>query len=133
MRGLLFFVLTTAVMITQAGSASAATKTVTGGKLHVQARVLPAHTVVVDDQGAILQILSNTNEDVAIPRVYRNSINTANEVALTPSLHTQYRQLVLAGQSRVGVLYDSGSVFNLLQAPRFSLFLSHEPTLLTLR
>lgn len=45
-----------------AGTASAETITISG-KLHVQSRVLPSHTITVDEDN-IMQIASNTTEDV---------------------------------------------------------------------
>lgn len=73
-------------------------------QLHTTARVLPAQHIVVNEQGAIVEILSNTTEDV-LPKVYLNRISKNTEQPLTPAIHEQYRLLVPKGASRVGVLY----------------------------
>ena len=95
---------------------------VTGGKIQVQARVVPAHKIVLDENGAIRQIFSNTAEPVVVPRVYRLSIEAANEIPLDAAVQTDYLRLVPAGQGRTGTLYDRDSVKSLLRIPSASLF-----------
>jgi hypothetical protein len=81
----------------------AATET-KAGQLTTTARVLPAQYIVIDELGTIVEILSNTTEDVT-PRVYQKSVAKDNERPLTPELYQQYRFHVPVGSSRVGVLY----------------------------
>lgn len=97
-----------------------------GGQLEVKARVLPVHTIIVDEQGIIEQIFSNTPKDNATPRVYRVSIAAANEQPITPQVDAAYRRLVPAGQSRIGLLYERNPLTAMLGAPpassAFSMF-----------
>jgi hypothetical protein len=77
-----------------------------GGKehLHTAGRVLPAHHVVINEQNEILEIISNTTEDVN-PRIYLNKISKERELPANPKVLEQYRRLVPSGTSNVGVLY----------------------------
>lgn len=120
-------------LIAYGGVASAESVTVTGGKLNVHAKVLPRHTIVVDEQGLIMQIFSNTAEDVDSPRVYKGEIDAANEQPITPALYDEYRRLVPAGKSRVGLLYERNPIIDLLQLPKFTLFPAQYSSPLSLR
>jgi hypothetical protein len=73
-------------------------------QLHTSGRVLPGHSVIIDNKGTIVEILSNTTEDV-VPKIYVRVISAQTETALTPTLYDTYRSLVPRGKSRVGVLY----------------------------
>lgn len=74
-------------------------------KLHFYGKVLAAHHVVVNSEGKIQQIVSNTNEDVE-PRVYLDRISEETQIDASESVNHEYRQLVPYGSSRVGVLYE---------------------------
>lgn len=72
--------------------------------LKVSGIVLPAQQVVVDEQGTIIEISSNTTHDV-MPEVYLNKIAKENARDMTPEIYQQYRRLVPPGHSHVGTLY----------------------------
>lgn len=133
MRGIsLSFVLALALIL-YGGIASAASVTVNGGQIEVRAQVLPAHTIIVDEQGVIIQIASNTVQDVATPRVFLLNTAAANEQPVTQEVYDEYRRLVLPGESKIGVLYEQKLLTNLLQVPAFSLFPVQRQTLLTVK
>jgi sugar (pentulose or hexulose) kinase len=75
-------------------------------KLYVYGRVLPTHYVVINAQGNILQIISNTTEDVT-PRVYIERITKETEVPLTDEINQAYQKEVPKGSSKVGILYEN--------------------------
>lgn len=72
--------------------------------LHTSGRVLSAHHVVINEQSEIIEIVSNTTEDVN-PKIYLNKISKELELSASPEVLERYRQLVPAGSSKVGVLY----------------------------
>jgi hypothetical protein len=86
------------------GSSVAAQTTIYNNQVKVTGVILPAQHVIVDEQGIIIEILSNTTEDV-MPTVYVNKLSKENIRALTPNIYQQYRRIVPAGHSRVGRLY----------------------------
>lgn len=120
LRALLFLAILAVAPAVGVEAAPATTLTVNGGQLEVKARVLPIHTIVVDEKGAIERIYSNTAEDNATPRVYRVSIAAANEQPLTTELQAAYRRLMPAGQSRIGLLYERNPLTVILGAPPVS-------------
>ena len=131
---LLFLVALALTLGIYGGAASAAPSvTVNGGQIEVRARVLPAHTVVVDEQNVIIQVYSNTTETVANPKVYRGSIDAAHEQPLTREVQDEYRSLMQKSESRVGTLYDRNSIPYLLNMPLLNLFPVQSSPLLTLR
>ena len=73
-------------------------------EIQVTGRVLPMHSVVVDSNGIVLEILSNTYEDV-LPRVFVDRISLETEIPLNDAVKTQYNALVPQGSSKVGSLY----------------------------
>lgn len=87
-----------------AGMASAQTLTASG-KIHLRGVVVPAHYVIVDDQGTIIKIISNTKEDT-VPLVFSAKIDKANARPLTDDIYKQYQKLVPTGTSHQGTLYD---------------------------
>lgn len=137
LRGVSFLAILALATVLRGGAASAAQVSVNGGQLEVQARVLPQHTVVIDEQGVITQIFSNTTEDIATPRVYRVSIEASNEQPLTLAVYDEYRRLVPPGASRIGQLYARHSILTALQAPALSplpaVFITLDQTRYTLR
>lgn len=69
--------------------------------------VVPAHRdIVVSASGEILEITSNTPEDVT-PQVYLGSVAPENQQELTPDLLRQYRLLVPEGTAAYGTLYEA--------------------------
>jgi hypothetical protein len=103
LRGILvvFSVMAMAVMFSSPASAETQSSS---QQLHVHAKVRSHQTIVIDDSNVILEVSSNTNEEVT-PRVYRNRIQSANEVPLTAAIYSNYRQLIPKGAVRQGILY----------------------------
>ncbi len=70
-------------------------------EITIQSRVLPRQSIIVNDKNQIIKIISNTTEDL-MPKVYRNVIDSENELMLTEDLLKQYRSLVPLGTSQPG-------------------------------
>jgi hypothetical protein len=102
--GLLFLAIVLASALAPVHPATAQTVTTHNNQLKVTGIVLPAHHVIVNDHGNIIEILSNTDKDV-LPKVYANTIKSENARELTSDIYEQYRRLVPEGQSRMGTLY----------------------------
>jgi hypothetical protein len=101
-----------ALLFTLAGSmvwhGNAHAQTARGGsitqELHVSARI-PAHRdIILDVSGRIIQISSNTSEDVT-PQVYLLEGTPKNRRPLTAELYKEYRRSVPEGTAKYGVLY----------------------------
>ncbi len=82
-------------------------------QITVNAVVLPAHTVIIDDYDQIIKIYSNTEEQ-ATPTFYRHTIGTPNKVQDTPLLREQYQELVTKTPGKVGTLYERPVILSLL-------------------
>jgi hypothetical protein len=78
-------------------------------QLEVKGRVLPYHTLIVDENGVLIRILSNTEENDAALRVFLGNVAAKNRLPLAEKTYSQYRQLVPEGFSRIGVLYECGA------------------------
>lgn len=100
-----------------APSASAETLQVNGGKLQVSAQVNPVHSIVVDHNGVIQQIASNTNGTASL-KVFLNDYN--QESQLSPEIQTQYDRILPNGTAFIGVVYDRDSVPPLLAPTKSS-------------
>lgn len=83
--------------------ASAATLSLSG-KVHLSGRVLPAHYVIVNDHGVIIEIISNTAQDT-VPLVYKNKLAKSTQTILSDDIIKQYQKLLPPGTSHPGVLY----------------------------
>lgn len=99
--GVLFIMLGVYIMLPAAASAETIS---VERKIVVQAKVMPAQYIVIDGQGKIMEIGSNTNADV-VPQVFLTRPGAENQQPMTPELYAQYRGLVPAGKSHPGVLY----------------------------
>lgn len=83
-------------------SASAATNS---QHFTVSAEVASFHTLVVDDENRIVQIISNS-KDASKIRAYRNYIHNNSVIELTDNLLAQYWQILPEGKTdRLGVAY----------------------------
>lgn len=102
-RSIFILVLVLLTPIATVGTASAAQVSVVQ-ELHVTARVLPMRRVIVDANGQIQQIISNTAEDVT-PTVYFGRDTDANKIPLTDDVQQQYQSLVPQGSGKAGILY----------------------------
>lgn len=82
--------------------ASAAADTISVTQvITITATVAPARSIVVDDAGRILSIVSNTNEAV-IPTVYVNKVH-GEERPLTPDLQSKYDSIIAQQTNLNGV------------------------------
>jgi hypothetical protein len=86
-----------------AATASADTLSVSQ-TITVTAVVAPARSIIVDQSGQILTILSNT-EDPVMPNVYMGTIHGSQQ-SLTPALQKQYTAILAAHKgSQIGTIY----------------------------
>jgi hypothetical protein len=84
--------------------------------------VVPSHRdIIVDKNGAILEIDSNTKEDV-MPDVYLNKVAPENKQTLSPEMYAEYRQHVPEGTAKYGVLYKPSPISTLLSATKKPLY-----------
>jgi hypothetical protein len=82
-----------------------AAATSTSGKFTVSARVPAYHTVIVDDNGMIIEIISNS-KDFAEVRAYRNYIHNETSIELSVTQLAQYKRLFPDGKTNeLGVAY----------------------------
>jgi hypothetical protein len=80
--------------------------------------VVPSHRdIILDKNGNITEIDSNTKEDVT-PDAYIGSAKPENKVPLTDDLFGQYRQHVPEGTAKYGVLYKRPIIQTLTSAPK---------------
>lgn len=93
-------------MVLFAGISASAETITKSGKINVKARVIPAHTIVIDEQGEVVRITSNTSEEITQPRVFMVQIAAGNEKPLTDDIYKEYRRLVSPRQGKPGTLYD---------------------------
>jgi len=86
--------------------------------IYIKARVLPTHTVVVDNSGNITKIISNTKENVALVKVFEGKTIQANERPMTKELYAQYKQIAANSPHEIGTIYErSGSLGLMNTAP----------------
>lgn len=76
-------------------------------EIKIQAQVLPTHTVIVDAQGVIQKIISNSTDSSTNITVYVGTVTTTNERAPTPELLIQYAAVMHFAPNRVGVVYQN--------------------------
>lgn len=88
--------------------ASASAQTITRTqKVVLNAVVLPAQYIIINDQGQITEVDSNSSIQ-ALPQVYLGSIKPANARPLTPQLYLAYQNLVPKTSLAAGILYKFG-------------------------
>ena len=85
---------------------SVSAQTSDGVNIEVHGVVAPARYIVLDEQGNINQILSNTKSAVT-PTVYRQKIANGNEQPLTSRIYNEYLTLLPRTDAGVGVLYQA--------------------------
>jgi hypothetical protein len=82
----------------------------TGNSIIITASIAPVRYIVVNDHGAIIEILSNTRSDVT-PSVYKNRPDSP--VALTEPIRDQYAALIRhIDLHETGVVYKSDASAN---------------------
>lgn len=74
------------------------------GKIYITAIVAPKRTIIVNETGKIVEIASNTEQDV-VPVVYIGKPTVESKRTLSVDLYRQYRTLVPEGIDTVGILY----------------------------
>lgn len=84
-------------------TAPVSAQTSASGKITVRGVIAPARYVILDDNGEIKQILSNTTESVQ-PTVYLNSLSQENQKPLNSEVLSEYNQL-LPKNAGIGELY----------------------------
>ena len=88
--------------------------------------IVPSHRdIILDKQGKITEIDSNTKEDVS-PDVYSLKYAPENQRPLSADMLAQYRKYVPAGTAKYGVLYKrpaSASILSVSNQPLTSPFL----------
>jgi hypothetical protein len=67
--------------------------------------VLPARTIITDQQNQITKIISNTPENIT-PVVYKNTVGEGRQQALTDDVYSQYKRLLARSSSKIGVIYE---------------------------
>jgi hypothetical protein len=72
-------------------------------KIIIRARVLPSQYVIINDQGRIIEIGSNTDQSVT-PRVFMARVTAGSERPLSGAIYAQYKEL-LPAKIRPGILY----------------------------
>lgn len=72
--------------------------------IHVNGKVLPARHAVVNMEGEIIEIASNTYED-AEPKFYLNHVSKESEVRVSERFYEEFKTLVPDGTSKPGILY----------------------------
>lgn len=77
-------------------------------KIEVHAVIAPARYIILNQQGQISQILSNTKQPVQ-PTVYKEAIKTENLTYLTADIESQYVTLLNGNINSIGVLYKTPS------------------------
>lgn len=70
----------------------------------VEAKVLPAQYIILDKHNRIIEIGSNSSVAV-VPTVFREKIAKQSELPLTGDISTRYKQLILEGQVKPGIMY----------------------------
>lgn len=87
------------------GTSPAFAAVVSGATTTITAVILPVRYVLLDNQGDITEIISNTTADVT-PRVYETSFQSS-ELPLTPKLNQQYIKLLQGIQTtHFGTIYS---------------------------
>jgi hypothetical protein len=74
-------------------------------ELHVSAKVLPMRHIIVDPTGQIIEITSNTSQDVT-PQVFESSDKPENQRPLSDEIYQSYQRYTSAGNSKPGILYQ---------------------------
>lgn len=106
MKQLGAFITILVLALTFSGSSAAAETVSASSQLHIYAQVTARQAITVNLAGEIVQIASNTTEDIA-PRVYVGSVLPENEIPLTNAVYVAYRQYVPAGSAHPGILYEN--------------------------
>src|SRR3712207_5966059 len=116
--GKLFLMVIAVCMVAGSGTVSAGTISVTQ-TITITATVAPARSIVVNDQGQMTKIYSNTAENLT-PKVYLYDVPGETR-PLTPALLKQYNQIISQQKDLVGVaipvdqpLADAPTVRNIL-------------------
>lgn len=105
-----FFV--TAAILGAGPTASAETFT-RSNQITVNAVVLPAHSVIVDDYNQVIKIYSNTNQS-ATPTFYRLSIDNSTKLIENSDLLARYHEATKDAPRKIGTIYERPFALSLL-------------------
>lgn len=87
-----------------------------GGSVIITATIAPVRDVLVDNHGVILEILSNTSDNVA-PTVYKNRLDT-DPIPLEPGVAERYDSLIRrVNTHKTGVIYRLSDEVRSVQRP----------------
>lgn len=75
-------------------------------QIKITATVLPAHTVIVDEEDQIKMVVSNTNIRDISPTIYLNQVLPENARPITPKLSKSISTILEDKTIKPGVLYD---------------------------
>ena len=103
--------------------------TAAGATTTITAVILPVRYILLNKQGEIITIISNTTTDVT-PKVYMASFQSP-ELPLTPALNKQYLQLMSGLQTtRFGTIYSrpTNQAARATYLSRLSSYISYDRT-----
>jgi hypothetical protein len=124
LRQVIGFIVALLVPLLFGGQVFAATESVTR-EITITA-VVPSHRdILIDKKGNIVEINSNTKDDVT-PDVYSLKYAPENKRDLTPEMYAEYRKYVPAGTAKYGNLYKrppAASILSVGNKPLTSPFL----------
>ena len=86
-----------------------------GQQVRITAVILPARYIVVNAEGQIQQIISNTFEVNIVPTVYTNSVKLENARLLTPEIMHRTNDLLKDTTIRPGILYQRPFTLTVVQ------------------
>lgn len=101
-----FMLTALAVPLLYGDSSLAAPTTSVTQELKVTARVLTVRHIILNQQGDIIRITSNTLEDI-VPTAYISNDASSNRIPLSDSVYSEYRVYVPIGTAQYGVLYEN--------------------------
>lgn len=89
---------------------SPSARPISGGSTKVSVTIQPVRLILVNNQGKIVRMISNTSSDVP-PTVYKNSFNSP-PVAISPDIRQQYWAILAkADTTQTGTVYQAGPSF----------------------
>jgi hypothetical protein len=103
LRGLVLILFAVVLMPASAGATSISQD------IHIKSVVLAAHTVEVDEQGNILRIASNTDEQDPSVKVITDINGERKPMPLTDEIAAEYQRL-LPDDRKPGILYERTAV-----------------------
>jgi hypothetical protein len=88
-------------------------------KIYIRARVLPTHTIILDRQGNIQQIISNTTGAADVIKVFVGKAAPDTVRPLTPELYTAYLMHSHEADGKIGTIYQAPPLTALVKSNNF--------------